>query len=134
MPYRMWSHDCLNSGQRIGLGVRVCPQCGRTGTYDGWVYHSVEQFGVSQQRYGFKPFGDHRVLVAQLLAPLLTRCLTCQGRGLLDGDDDDHYQTCLECAGTGTKLAVAPDIFEQAAAQIEAAFPGSQLQRSILLP
>ncbi len=134
MPYKSWSHRCPHSDSRIGLGVPVCPRCGQNGVYDGWVYHVVEQYGVSQQRYGFKPIGDHKPMVARLLAPLLARCATCEGRGLLNGPDDDSYVTCADCSGTGSRLAVSPEIFEQAAAQIEAAYPGSQLQRSVLLP
>src|SRR5262249_47716294 len=105
MPWRAWVHEGPIEPRKSWWGPEVCPKCRRKGRFIGWRYSMIEAMGAYQDFYGLKPIGRHRLFADNLLSPLVERCATCNGEGLLDDPSTSNYRLCSDCRGTGRTLA-----------------------------
>lgn len=98
MTHVFWKHKCKGGGE-IGLGVEICPTCGKRGTYDGWHYSVIEFMGAYTRRTGLKPYGTHRALADELIESRMKTCPQCNGRGVIDINNGESCTRCSMCNG-----------------------------------
>ncbi len=122
MPYRLWRHVCRETD--VQTGSPDCSVCGGRGQFVGWRLSMWEAVSVYGYVYGLRPFGPHRPLADQLLAPMRDPCVRCDGHRVLTRDDGG-WAVCPACEGTGGVWNRPAEDVEAFRRAVVARWPGS---------
>lgn len=131
MPHKMWKHQCKD-GPTVAMGTEICPDCGTRGEYDGWWYSRIDAMSQYQKRTGLKPIGPHRPMADDLLERHMKMCEQCNGRGLLDINNGENYESCPLCQGIGCLFDGSLEQLESLRRRILASYPDAALDDPII--
>lgn len=124
MAYKKWVHNCKDhDNNEVELKVKVCPECGEKGTFNGWGFSMIEMMSSYQHRYNLRPIGPHRKMTDELFHGRMKKCGHCNGFGLVDSPDDDRGEICPKCNFGQVVFDGTPDEFESIRQKIIAVFP-----------
>jgi RecJ-like exonuclease len=87
-----------------------------------------EAMGRYQNKYGLKPIGPHRRLADELFADASVACVSCKGRGLLDGSTTEAWIHCPRCQGMGFVWRRSAGQVEALRRQVLQAFPDAAVE------
>jgi hypothetical protein len=128
MAYKKWIHNCkFHDNAEVELSVKVCPECGEEGIFDGWGLSVIEMMGSYQRRYNLRPIGPHRKMTDELFHGRMKKCEFCHGFGLIGSSEDDHHEICPECNFGQYVFDGTPEEFESIRQKIFAAYPYADL-------
>lgn len=84
-----------------------------------------------QNRYGLKPIGPHRQLADQLFSGTANKCPRCDGKGLININQGEGYQTCPGCNEEGHVFNQGGKKIEKIRQKVISAFPDAAVEAKI---
>ena len=110
MAHQAWSFDCL---ERCSQLQPHCIRCGRQGTYAGWSLSVVEMQCQYVGFFRWVPYGGHRLVADEVMAPITGKCRECDGAGIHAEPCDRGFDQCTTCGGTGRVRVCSDEEFER---------------------
>jgi len=125
MPGKLWRPTCGCWPNLVGQGSPRCDRCGKRGVPAGWQYGLIELMGVYARLRGLKPLGDHRPLADKLFKGTTTKCLRCNGSGLLDAKRGKTWIDCPDCRGLRHVYIISREEVEAIRQKVLDAYPNA---------
>jgi phage FluMu protein Com len=85
----------------------------------------IELMGCYQQLHGLKALGDHRPLTDKLFEGTTTKCLRCNGSGLLDAKGGKTCVHCPRCRGLRVVYIISQEEVEAIRQKVIEAYPNA---------
>ncbi len=73
----------------------------KSSSESSWSLSVVEHWCLYSRQTGFQPTGEHRPLLDKLFFPYWHTCEICNGKGIVDGTDEDTWKNCPICFSNG---------------------------------